>query len=298
LTDVLIVAPQFLVEDDLPALDVREALPFWKGGWRQGDRSRSTDGHPRAAVISSFAVVDAMLRRLGDRAAYPNLESVVVAGHSAGGQFANRFAAGSRVEPELRAAGIDVVRYVVANPSSYVYLSGKRRVRGTVDRFAKPSTTCSGYDRYKFGLKDLNRYMAAVGAPAIRSQYGARHVRYLLGALDDDPAAEGLATSCESMLQGCHRLQRGTIYFNHIGDELGSSVYVTHKKRVVPGVAHDSFGMFGSVAGRAALFGVHPLDGSTQPPTHTEPARLRSGPGASACFPPRGDEPERPRHEP
>jgi len=128
LTDVLVVAPHFLEEPELVALGDPPGVSFWGEGWQQGNRSRSTDAHPRPVTVSSFTVVDRMLRRLANRSAFPNLERVVVAGHSAGGQFTNRFAAGSRVAPELQEAGIDVVHFVIANPSSYLYLSSERPV--------------------------------------------------------------------------------------------------------------------------------------------------------------------------
>jgi hypothetical protein len=263
--DLLVIAPHFLEEPELVDLGDPPGVPFWSGGWREGDRSRSTLAHPRSATVSSFAVVDAILRRLADRSAFPNLERVVVAGHSAGGQFVNRYAAGTRVVQELHAAGIDVVRFAIANPSTYLYLNPERPVPAgmqqvSTTRFAVPSAArraaCPAYDDYKHGLRNLNSYMAAVGATAIRAQYRQRSVSYLLGALDNDPNAAGLSMGCEANLQGFQRLERGTAYFNHLECAYGgTSVYATHKLSVVPGVGHSSVGMFGSLAGRQALFG-------------------------------------------
>jgi hypothetical protein len=48
---------------------------------------------------------------------YPNLRRIVVAGHSAGGQFVVRYTATDRVDSRLPAA----VRHVAATPSSYPY---------------------------------------------------------------------------------------------------------------------------------------------------------------------------------
>ena len=58
-------------------------------------------------------------------------------GHSAGGQFTNRYAAGGAAEAMLAPTRPDLAfRYVVANPSSYLYFSAERAKAGTLDEFA------------------------------------------------------------------------------------------------------------------------------------------------------------------
>ena len=49
-------------------------------------------------------------------------------GHSAGGQVAHRYAAASRAEENFGAVSF---RYVVANPSTYLYLRAEREVDST-----------------------------------------------------------------------------------------------------------------------------------------------------------------------
>src|SRR5262249_51528255 len=56
------------------------------------------------------------------REAFPNLKLIVVTGHSAGGQFTHRYAAATHVEKQIRIP----MRYVVANPSTYLYLDETR----------------------------------------------------------------------------------------------------------------------------------------------------------------------------
>ncbi|MFQ6113147.1 MAG: hypothetical protein ACE5NG_03545, partial [bacterium] len=90
----IIVAPQFLREIDIEAHNLPDSVLFWNSaGWKKGDKSLTTNEHPRPARISSFAVVDTIFNRLASK--NPNLQMIVLAGHSAGGQFVNRFAAGS-----------------------------------------------------------------------------------------------------------------------------------------------------------------------------------------------------------
>jgi hypothetical protein len=244
--DVLVIAPQFLTEDDVGAWGLGKSALFWSdSGWKQGDRSQSTPAHPRSVIASSFAAVDAILQRLTSRSAFPSLRTVVVTGHSAGGQFTNRFAAGSPAEAWLRASGITTVRYAVANPSSYLYMTPSRP--RTVAASCRPND-------YRYGLAALNEYMAGVGAATIRARYGLRQVTYLLGANDNDPLAARLDMSCRAQAQGANRLERGQLYLDSLAPVYGAGVYARHRERVVPGVGHSSIGIYNSAAGREALF--------------------------------------------
>ena len=254
----MLIAPQFLIEEDIDFYQLPADRLFWsESGWKQGNASLSTATNPRPASLSSFAVMDSILYCIASR--NPNLQTLVVAGHSAGGQFVQRFATGSAVEEALEAQfGIDVV-YVPANPSSYLYLNAERVVSGTLDQFAVPTanvvSACPSYDDYKYGMRSRNNYMSRLTSAQMTSRYPQRHVRYLLGALDTDPAAAELDTACAAMLQGSQRLERGMIYSNYLRHFYASGIIVTHPTFVVPGVGHDSRGMFTSACGVAQLFG-------------------------------------------
>jgi uncharacterized repeat protein (TIGR01451 family) len=259
-TRTIILAPQFLIEQDIVDYSLGNQVLFWsEGGWKQGDLSLSTSQHPRPAWISSFSVVDTIMEMLSDRAQFPNLKQIVVAGHSAGGQFVNRFAAGNRMHTALAQQYGIRFRYIVANPSSYLYFDGERRVAGTLDRFAIPDYGgCSYYNQYKYGLEYLNNYMSTTGAEQIRAQYPTREVAYLLGSQDTDPNASDLDKGCAAMFQGVHRLERGTIYYNYVLHYFGPDVAGKHTKAIVPGVGHSAYGMFNSACGLRYLFDYDP----------------------------------------
>ena len=249
---VVIVAPQFLVESDLAENGLDASYVFWTG-WISGSRSRSTDANPRPFRVSSYEIVDEMLTRLRDDFSFPNARDVVVAGHSAGGQFVNRFAAASRVEfgAEVR------VRYVVANPSSYLYFSPKRWRAGTRHDFAVPEAAaieaCPTYDDYRYGLRDLYAYLRPVGAQGLIDNYLARDVVVLLGERDNDPDAESLGRSCEAMIQGSQRYERGVVYRAHLLDEFAERA-AAHPFVTVPEVGHSSAQMFRSPCGLRSIF--------------------------------------------
>jgi hypothetical protein len=250
----LVIAPQLLEEEDVTAWSLAPTVLFWDADWREGDRSRSTVANPRPARLSSFAVVDEIVEAVAAPGVFPNLDSIVITGHSAGGQFVNRFAAGSAAE-ELHAE--ISFRYAIANPSSYLYFSPERRVTGLPASFAVLSAqeiaACPSYDDYRYGLENLNAYMAAVGPATITSRYRGRTVEYLLGELDT--GTEDLSTTCAAMLQGERRFDRGTTYFAYLQHVFGSAILGGHRLRIVPGVGHSASGMYQSLSGLDALFG-------------------------------------------
>jgi hypothetical protein len=257
----LIVAPQFIMEQDATAHGLGNEMPHWGDGWKEGNLSRPTAAASPSPRVSSFTVVDEMLRRLADRALFPNLEQIVVAGHSAGGQFVHRFAAGSSMEELMRPLGIRL-RYIVANPSSYLYFDEQRPVAERAGEFAIPSAAvlaaCPRYNAYRYGLDNLNEYMGAVGSDRLQAQYASRNVVLLLGERDDDPRAPDLSTTCGANLQGAHRLERGNLYYSHLGLHFGPSIYTRQPKAIIPNAGHGASTMFNSAAGRAYLFEVDP----------------------------------------
>jgi hypothetical protein len=229
-SETLVVAPLFGEGD-------------WGEGWKAGDRSH--DG------LSSFAAADQLIMAMTDPNIFPNVREVVVTGHSAGGQFTQRYAATSSIEgqrPGLK------YRYVVANPSSYVYLNNQRPAASNRDQssvsFGTPNR-CSTYNDYKYGLQDRNRYASRLTADQIRDQYTRRYVVYLLGTADNDIGSADLDRSCEADVQGAQRLARGRFYYRHMMQFFPDN---RHRRVEVAGVGHSGGGMFRSANGREALF--------------------------------------------
>jgi hypothetical protein len=229
-SETLVVAPLFGEED-------------WGEAWKAG--AQSHDG------VSSFAAGDQLIMAMTDPNIFPNVREVVVAGHSAGGQFTQRYAATSSIESQR--PGLKF-RYVVANPSSYVYLNDQRPVASNGDqssvRFGTPRR-CSSYNEYKYGLQDRNRYASRLTADQIRDQYKRRYVVYLLGGDDNDIGSDDLDHSCEADVQGAQRLARGRFYYRHMMQFFPEN---RQRKVIVGGVAHNGGAMFRSGNGQEALF--------------------------------------------
>jgi hypothetical protein len=250
-------APQFICGQDLEPHGLDERHPYWSAnGWVIGHNSRADPHAPRPHRISSFAVIDELLTQA--LASFPNLESVVIGGFSAGGQFANRYAAGSRVHPLLEEAGV-AVRYVVASPSTYLYFCENRLIAREPARFGPVantlSATCADFHAYRLGMRGLNAYMQAVGPEQLAANYAARHVDYLCGSDDDERAGRDLANGCGARLQGGHRLDRMLVYRDYLVFRFGMEAAARHRVHVVPGVAHGSLPLFDSPTGRGLLLG-------------------------------------------
>jgi len=238
LSSTVIVAPHFQTAEDLPAAD--EA--FWSSsGWKRGHLSSEDGPRPR---VSSYAALDALVERLADRARFPAVREIVVTGHSAGGQVAHRYAAGSGEEdahPGLR------FRYVVANPSTYLY-PGPERQDGAA--WTIPDTlACPDYDDWHYGLRNLNTYMSAVGPDLAAEHLLSRDVTLLLGTADT--ATSLLDQSCGANLQGSRRLFRGRTLVRYLDARFPGH---RHRAFEVVGVGHSSSGIYTSGVGRAVLF--------------------------------------------
>jgi hypothetical protein len=243
--DVLIAAPQFLTVDDLEPLDPKPDVMTWRSSdWSQGDRS---DGLTLPGRVSSFDVVDAIVDELVRSDRYPNLKQITIAGHSAGGQFVHRYAAGTSIDqrPSILLRQL-AIKYVVANPSSYLYLFPHEP--------AAWNQECRGIDDYKYGLNDLNTYLRPLGPEGIRALYARKEVIILLGRLDSQLIDPSKDDSCEATAQGTHRLSRGILFRAHLDKHLGSDNHGT-RLVVVPGVGHSARAMFTSPEGQSVLLG-------------------------------------------
>src|SRR6185436_18222915 len=98
LDDTIVIAPRFAskdgdCEDTLAANEV--SWPCNGNSWRAGGPAVGN------AMLTSFEFADEILRKLADKQMFPNLKAIVVAGHSAGGQFVTRYEMASRIHDRL-----------------------------------------------------------------------------------------------------------------------------------------------------------------------------------------------------
>jgi len=246
--DTIIIAPQFLAPEDIATHRLPDAIPRWQhDAWSDGEPALGP------ASLSAFDGLDAIIAKLGDRAIFANLSTVVVAGFSAGGQLVQRYAIVGRGEGAIGRPGI-ALRYLVGSPSSFVYFGDAR---------PEPTAGCVDFSHWKYGLAgDLPPYVRAAasqGAAALERRYATRDVVYLVGTDDNDPNHRFLDKSCAAETQGPTRLARTTAFFTILRQRDGD--ILRHRMWTVAGAAHNSTKVFGSPCGRAVLFGDANCDG-------------------------------------
>jgi pimeloyl-ACP methyl ester carboxylesterase len=258
LQDTLIVAPHLITDAHVPQPD-EVVWPDTGNSWRSGGESTSNPG------LYSFDVADQVVRLLANKAVFPNLKRIVVAGHSAGGQYAARYAMASKVHDTT---GV-TISYVVANPSSYAWPDAQRPLaQGDDDPataaqewestdvqtayaygpFDSGAASCSSYNRWPAGLQGRTGYTAAMTDADLRAHAVTRSTRYLFGQLDVFPLSN-FDDSCIAMAQGPTRRARGEAYVEYL-QSLGS----TNTARIVEGCGHSSRCMFDSDTALSSLF--------------------------------------------
>jgi hypothetical protein len=170
---IAIVAPSFQRNMAWqPYTDEDQRNWTWKASaWNTGMRAVEYEtfvGIVKAEPVSSFDVFDEFMRAALIK--FPNLEHLIIAGHSAGGQAVHRYAwLGVGIHERLESEGIHV-RYMPANPGLYVFPlqvrklpPGQRSVKPGVGagdtgdwQWAAPSG-CKGYDDWGYGLGALSK---------------------------------------------------------------------------------------------------------------------------------------------
>jgi pimeloyl-ACP methyl ester carboxylesterase len=237
--DTLIIAPQFLSGTDITAHHLSGQILHWSlTGWEGGEPAQGP------THSSSFDAFDTILMHLSDRHLFPNLITIVIAGHSGGAQVVQRYAVLGHGETYAKTAGIHI-RYVVANPSSYAWFGAERPEPAI-------AAACPGYNQWKYGTNGLPPYAAGQPITALEQQYAARGVIYLLGTRDTNPNHPALDKTCMAEAQGPSRYARRHAYYAALRQLFGPALH--QQIYDVPGVGHNGDRMFTSACGLSAVF--------------------------------------------
>jgi hypothetical protein len=247
LGDTLIIAPAFHSADG-PCKDALAAhevnWPCEGNSWRSGG---DAIGNPQ---LSSFDFIDAILKKLADKRIFPNLAAIVVAGHSAGGQFIERYEMANRVHETL---GVPVT-YAIANPSSYAWpdasrvlpvddgapanavLGWKEETPHTHFNFGPfEAAKAPTYNRWPYGLENRSgHYIAGMSDDQLKKQLVSRPATYLLSQVDTLPLG-GFDDSPSAMAQGATRRARGEAFVTYINEKLGGRAQIL----IVPECGHN-----------------------------------------------------------
>jgi pimeloyl-ACP methyl ester carboxylesterase len=274
LNNTVMVAPRFASNSSAPGNqigDCRDALAPDEANWicetQRADSWRSGGGEVSNDKLTSFDFMDEIVRRLSRKEVFPNLKSIVVAGHSAGGQFVIRYEMANQVHDSVRVP----ISYVVSNPSTYTYVDEMRptstalptTIAAAAPGFipAAPVVTppafvpypdaknCAGYDSWPYGLKNRIGYASRLSDEQLKKQLTARPVTYLLGEADILPLGV-FDTSCPAIAQGPTRLARGLAFSRYVKERQGAN----HSTVVVPFCSHSARCMFTSDVALPLIF--------------------------------------------
>jgi pimeloyl-ACP methyl ester carboxylesterase len=236
LEDTIVISPRFASRDGKGCAD---ALAANEVNWScSGDSWRSGGVALDNKALTSYDFTDEILRKLARKDVFPKLKAIVVAGHSAGGQYVTRYEMSNKVHDRL---GVPVT-YVVSNPSSYAYLDA-----------ARPGGTapagCAAYDNWPYGIEKRSGYTASVPDGQLKKQLAERPVTYLLGQIDILPLG-GFDSSCSAMAQGPTRLARGEAFGKYVNEKYGAH----HSVTVVSLCGHNARCMFTAEAALPIIF--------------------------------------------
>jgi pimeloyl-ACP methyl ester carboxylesterase len=245
LDNTIIIAPRFIASTDKP--QPNEVM--WP---ERGDNWRSGGASPTNPTLTSFGFMDDIVRKLGDKKTFPNLTRIVIAGHSAGGQFATRYAMTNKVHGT---SGVTMT-YVVANPSSYAWPASVRplptgdadpadaykealepngdKVHSNFTYGAFDTTKAPSYNRWPAGLENRTGYTAGMTDDQLKKQLVERPTTYLLGQVDVLPLG-GFDSSPNAMAQGPTRRARGEAFFKYVNETLGAK----HNAIIVSECGHN-----------------------------------------------------------
>lgn len=233
LENTVVIAPHLIAANDTPQVN-EVKWPNNGNSWRAGGTSTS---HP---ALSSFDFADELVRLLANKKNFPNLRQIVIAGHSAGGQYVGRYEMANKVDPT---PGVKI-SYVVANPSSYSWPADVRPLPvGDADR-SKAANEALGpngmkvnsdftygvrpdvaglptYNDWPFGLAKRSGYTADMSDAQLRKNLAERQTTYLFGQVDVLPLGN-FDSSAVAMTQGPTRRARGEAFVKFISDSLGA----------------------------------------------------------------------------
>jgi cyanophycinase len=238
----MIVAPHFRRESDQRLVGEIYYGNRWNTKWKYGYKSQDSDS------VSSFTLIDTMISRIEKSDRFPNLKSIVITGHSAGGQFTQRYSVGSMINSKVVAE----VEFVPSNPSSYMFL-GEERFEFKKGNFElqEKSKSCSEYNHYIYGPINRARYLKQYSISSLKKIFRLNKLTYLMS--EDDKGTDSLDRSCEAMLQGKNRFERAKNFWHYDKKILGGE---KHRFISIPNTGHEHIDVYESAEAGEVIFGL------------------------------------------
>lgn len=258
------ISPGFMTNDNSSKYflgDMNMAFDVRGDSWSAGDNDVT------GASCSSFDQHDAIVKYYSNSVKFPNLQRIVLVGHSGGANFISRYSTVTKALP------IEM-RYIVVNAANEAYFD---ELRPDLNATTSPCTPAYSYP-YQWAGKGNTYVNARMGdsIPELFKQWANRNVYHLTG--DQDVQTTGTQL-CQSQVQGGpFRRDRNYAYWAYINllagtntdvsafhgyqsfknqgiTAISSSISFNHRQCTVAGVGHSASLMFKSDCGRAAILG-------------------------------------------
>jgi hypothetical protein len=227
------------------------ALVWYNDEWSGG---ANNEWPPDTRTVSSFDTLDQIIQWYANKDIFPNINQIIVSGHSMGGQMVNRFAAVGKTGAQL---GIDTpVSYWIGDPNSLIWFSTTRPL--------STGKCASEYDDYREGFTNYDTYgsdfstpmtyntdLVAAGRTALYENYKNRTIAYARALKDKgdyNPDNE-----CAQYTTGAERNERFFEFIQHFPVSCPDPTGPCQTVDLVNST-HDAPTMFQDVSGRARLF--------------------------------------------
>ena len=258
---IMIAAPQWFNQHDRDAGAAQATDLYWTDNeWAYGPMSTGP-----VQSVSTFDVTDALIDQyFGDKSTFPNLESIVIAGHSEGGSLVQRYA--MLRKPDGNDARIS---HFAANSGSYAWPIDTRPASGSC---------AAQMNVWPYGLQDSSSSDVAPYAKSwfskskVLEAYYGRTIHFLLGDQDNgrgDP-------HCQADFEGPNHLVKG----KNLQTAEGARGQQAHTWDIVAGAGHVDYQMFSARQSQHYLF----ISGMSPPPI-AKPSTATSAPLAKPTSP-------------
>lgn len=240
--EVVIIAPAVLNMDDQAAGGVAENwIAYQKSNWQMG----GTSHYPplQNGTVTFYSALDKIIEAVMDKSWFPNVNQIVIAGHSMGAQAAMRYAL-MRKERRYESN----LKFWIGNPGSWSWLTNNSDVQrpNYAPQNLEGQPSCQAdLDTWPYGLggnvskitKYARKRVLEDTGEAV-SLYKWRHVHYSLALLDNGAGD----THCEAQYQGYNHLHRGSNFALALA-QMESGWPVNHSLTYVAGVSHQDYEM-------------------------------------------------------
>jgi hypothetical protein len=226
------------------------ALAWYGSQWVGGANNQYP---PNRQTVSAFDALDQLIQYYANKYVFPNINQIVVSGHSMGAQMVHRYAAVGKTTSQL---GINTpVSYWPGDPNSYVWFSSDRPLAtGKCPNIF--NNWREGLGRYvEFGSEHstpmtYNTELVAAGAEAVLANYNSKTVAHARATLDKGDHSE----DCSPYTTGQDRNERFFEFVRRFPPSCPDpAADGCHTVDIVVS-RHDAPTMFRAPAGQARLF--------------------------------------------